>query len=189
MKQKLITLSVILVLAFGLSGTGFNSSSAQDAAVEGRALGTTRNTCPVAIRTQLTSLQAEYFVLLEQTLESPELTSEQLNDLYQDFLDLKQRLENVLRTPVLQTGSAPENVQVRQDCREVFYFTIEQTQDVFAEYVSQVTARKRTFILNEKYDQIAEGLTEMQDVLHSIESNFGTFETQLPCIVEQCIQR
>lgn len=189
MKQKIITLLAISFLAVGLSTTGFNSSLAQDAATQGQAIGTSTNTCPAWVETRLRELQAEYFVLLEQTLESPELTSQQLNYLYQDYLDLKQDMSQVMNVLTVQFRHVTGNLQVKQDCEQKYDFILDQTQEIFAEYTSQVTARKRNFVLNEKYDQITEGLVEMQDLMHSIESNFSTFETQLPCIVEQCIQR
>lgn len=189
MKNKLITLSVIAVLATGLSFTGFTSSRAQDAAIEGRAIAATEQVCPATIQLQMRAIQSQYFVDLEAVLESPELTSGQLNDLYQDFIKLKEDLRRVSDIPVIQLESSVSNTSVEQNCSEDYAFIVDQTQNVFVEYVSQITARKRTFVLNEKYDQITEGLTEVQELLHSIETDFSTFETQLPCIIEECIQR
>ena len=182
--NKIISFIAILGLAagLGLSASKFEQTQAQVS------VDSTRNECPPEITNQISELKAEFYISLEAQLESPELNSERLHDVYQDYYNVQTNINEYANSAIVDIDGLEDSTIAQQNCRNIIDAELNEISTVFAQYVGEIGTRKRNFILLEKYDGINDQLKEVQEQLHDVRQNINQFHDQLPCIVDQCIQ-
>lgn len=184
MKQKLITLLVLVVVAVILVLPNSAPTTAQEN------IATPNAECPAQRLNRIQTVKVDFYVKLEEQLESADLTSERLLDVYQDFSDAQIRINDIATNTIalnLDAGTT-EGSAVAQTC--LLYAQTQQAEMelVFKEYLSQTTTRTRNYLLLEKFDGMNNELRDLQETFQDIQLNLSEFHDQLPCFVDQCIQ-
>lgn len=185
MKQKIITLLVLVVVAIILVLPNSAPTKAEEGVVVANA------ECPVQRLNRIQEVKIDFYVKLEEQLESADLTSDRLFDLYQDFNEAQTRIKNIATNTInldLEDSSG-EGAAINQTCLLFANSQVDEIEQVFNEYLNQVTTRTRNYLLLEKFDGMNEELRDLQETFRDIQSNLSEFHDQLPCFVSQCVQK
>lgn len=185
MKQKLFTLLILALVAFALVLPNSAPTAAQETILE------PNNECPVLRLNRILQVKVDFYVKLEEQLESADLTSERLFDLYLDLSDAQGRIRNIATNTigVDLEDSSTEGPAVTQTCLLYAESQLNEMEQVFSEYLSQVTTRTRNYLLLEKFDGMNENLRDLQESFSDIQLNISEFHDQLPCFVTKCVQK
>jgi len=147
--------------------------------------------CPNNISQGIYQLKVDFFTSLEAQLESPELSSDRLFDVYEDYKTVTQAMKTLSRQlPEVKAGNdQAKTVTVINNCQLVLNSQYSELNHVFEQYLTQMALRKRNFILTEKYDAINLRLQSTQEKLHALDANLGTFNNQMLCFIDTCLTR
>jgi len=178
MKNKYLILT-IGILAIGLSVSAVSETNAQ----------ITGEICPQGVIDEIQDVKIQFYNSLEAQLESADLTSERLHDVYEDFRNTEERIRGLTRRrPDLQPGDISTSIGAVEQCQEVIQSQLDEIRTVFTTFASEVSSRTRNYLLIEKYDQINDKLQLLQEELHDTRQDINTFHDQLPCFTDRCIR-
>lgn len=185
MKQKIITFLVLVAIAIVLTLPNSSPTIAQESLSNPNAI------CPAARLNRIQQVKINFYVKLEEQLESADLTSERLFDLYLDLSDAQGRIRNIATDTLgVDVGaSSSEGSAVAQTCLLYAQTQLSEMEQVFNEYLNQVTTRTRNYLLLEKFDGMNEDLRDLQETFQDIQLNISEFHDQLPCFVTKCVQK
>ncbi len=145
--------------------------------------------CPAEIIGDMLEEKADFYESIEAQVESPDLNSERLHDMYEDLRDVESSLRNIARRTTVNRAGNLDTRRVNQVCQSVLRANLDEVREIFVRYISEVAIRKRNFVFIEKYDAINAGLQDLQEDFHDVRSDINTFHDQFTCYIEECIQR
>jgi hypothetical protein len=152
--KKIILITAILIFSTSLGVFTLALAQSDNVDETETSVVFTDKACPIDISTNIIQFKVNFYADLERQIESPELTSDRIFDLYEDYQNLRDNMQDLAQT--IPTESA---------------------------------FLKRNYILIEKYDNLNSRLDEVQNHLHELNSDLGTFNNQMLCFTESCIQR
>jgi len=190
----LTTFSLLLVFSSTLLAQNEPGEPADDSGTEGQAAPLipgvqSDDACPGYISNSIISAKMEFYINLERQLESPELTSDRIFDLFEDYSLLRRRMQNFART--VPGDSRRDNARIQNQiisCQTLVRGQFVEINQVFDLYLSKSANLKRNYILTERYDSINEKLDATQVDLQSLNQDLKTFSNNFLCFTDYCLQ-
>lgn len=140
-------------------------------------------TCPSSIEQELNSIKLDFYDVLENQLETADFSSESLNFLFRTYREYQQQL----RLTTVETDVNFSERNRLNTCQVYIDQTADEMRYVFMQTYSNVSARKRSFLLLEKLDAINEKLQLTHDNFTEIDRNISKFNDLFPCFAVDCI--
>jgi peptidoglycan hydrolase CwlO-like protein len=201
MKKHLILVSVLaLVLIFTATTIWPNlpSVTAQDATAQTQPAPTetpipsasATTECTPGVVQRVENVFASFYAVTDGTLTTANLNSESLNYLFRTYRNLQKSLTNYKRSLVANIDQTnQESTALVQACSEYIDSAARDLRIGFLEVYTQLSSRKRDFILFERYDSINAQFEDLQEDLRVTTQNIQKFDDLLPCFATSCLSR
>lgn len=180
MIKKISQIAVPTIILIAILSASINAQQGQNDEAQA---------CPDSINEDVTELKIDFYTTLETQLESADLNSERIHDLFEDYHDSLDELSEIASRNITNPNGVVSSTISNLTCRNMLEVAENEIESIFIEMIRQVGTRKRNFLLLEKYDQINGQLQTLQETVNDIRSDINTFDDQLPCIIEECVQR
>jgi len=178
MNKKFLVISLLLLLSTSIFFVSNIHAQADSPSVS----------CPVTISNSILNIKVSFYESLEAQLESPELTSDRIIDLFQDYQQVRTDMKRYANRVPASNNDDPKVISARiANCQIIVRSQFAEINDVFDQYLSQTAISKRNYILIEKYDSLNEKLDQVHDNIVKLDSALSTFNNQLLCFVPFCL--
>lgn len=146
--------------------------------------------CPDSMQRLVSLTVQNFYVTADEVLLTANLNSESLNYLFRNY----RNAQNIIREAQsrfndFETRRNENPELIIQRCIDLTNEARDNLRFVFMRVYTQVSQRKKDFLLFEKYDSINSKFELLQDDLTDINRGLQSFDDLFPCFVTSCISR
>lgn len=146
--------------------------------------------CPDNFLVAISAPIQEFYRTADEVLLTANLSSQSLNYLFRNYRNTQNNIRQTQETFRALTTRVSDNPEdIIEKCTVIANQSRQDLRYVFLTVYTQVTHRKKDFLLFEKYDAVNSKFEVLQDDLNDITSGLQKFNDLFPCFVTSCISR